>query len=465
MTCPEAMKTRAYVFGVEKVNGYDAWALFTACAAGDMRKVKALAAKDRKLVNAQFWYQFPIHMAVGKGHTEIVELLLERGADPGQSRFTYNSWDKLLRVAKERGHRKVEALLARAMRKRFGYSPGFDALKEAIIARDARKINAALRRRPDLVRASDALGNAALHWSVITRQPGLIERFVQGGTSIDAQRADGQTAVLLAINKGCDYWYRDTRRRSHPSIRNLWVIVGNLLARGARYTISVAAAVGDEEGVKRFLEKDASLARRLDSSRVSPLSHAAREGYVGIVRLLLEHGADPNLPEDLAPDGRALFEACTGNHVEVAELLLEHGANPNAGVDSCGCCLTTVGLHHPEASRPMEQLLRKHGANTPPYAMSVKEMKQALRAGHEVVRHEEFLGNVMRKNSPGLLDLYLEKDPSVPYRMHLHAGIAYPRSPALVRKLLAHGLDPHLASPIPTPGGNGVEPAPFPDQR
>jgi hypothetical protein len=95
------MKTKSYVYGVEKLNGYDAWALFTACAAGDWSKVKSLVAKERRLVNAQFWYQFPIHMAVREGHADIVRFLLKQGADPGQSRYTYDSWDKLLRCAQE----------------------------------------------------------------------------------------------------------------------------------------------------------------------------------------------------------------------------------------------------------------------------------------------------------------------------------------------------------------------------
>jgi hypothetical protein len=40
-------------------------------------------------------------------------------------------------------------------------------LKAASTARDSRKIDAVLRRQPNLVRSSDALGNNALHWSVI----------------------------------------------------------------------------------------------------------------------------------------------------------------------------------------------------------------------------------------------------------------------------------------------------------
>jgi ankyrin repeat protein len=443
MMQPEGMKTESYVYGVEKLNGHDAWALFEACALGDVPKVTALLAKDGRLVNAQFWYQFPIHMAVRAGHTEIVKLLLDRGADPGQSRYTYNSWDKLLLGARERGYHQIESLLQQAMRKRFNYTPAFDGLKEAIIARDARKIGAVLRRQPKLARASDALGNNALHWSVITRQLGLIARFAELGTPIDAQRADGQTPVLLAVNGATDYWYRATRGKSHPSLRNASVLVGILLAQGASYTISVAAAVGDQERVEQLLGKDAGLARRLDTARVSPLSHAAREGHLHIVRLLLEHGADPNAPEDLAADGRALFAACCANHLEIAELLLAHGANPNAGLDSSGCCLTIGEVYHGHKAKPLQQLLRRYGAFSPPYAMSAQQMKEAIRAGHEVVRHEEFPGNVMGKRNRELLDLYLDSDPTAAERLDFPSVVTYPRSPALVRRLLARGLDPN----------------------
>jgi ankyrin repeat protein len=276
MTQPEEMKTIAYVYGVEKLNGHNAWALFKACAAGDMPKVRELVAKDRRLVNAQFWYQFPIHMAVRAGHADIVKLLLDQGADPGQSRFTYNSWDKLLVCSKERGYRQVESILQRAMTKRFNYTPDFEMLKAAITARDSRTIDAVLRRQPNLVRSSDALGNNALHWSVITRQLGLIERFASLGTPIDAERADGQTPVLLAVSGATDYWYRATRGRSHPSLRNTSVLVGSLLARGANYTMSVAAAVGDQERVEQLLSRDAGLARRLDSARMEYYRNSCR---------------------------------------------------------------------------------------------------------------------------------------------------------------------------------------------
>jgi len=447
MTQPPAMKTKAYTYGVETVNGNDAWALFEACARGDAPAAKALVKKDQRLVNAQYWYRFPIHLAVFAGSSELVELLLENGADPGQSIYTYDYWPKLLRCAQERQDRQVESLLTRAMRTRFGYDPESEILKEAIIARDPQKVGTVLRQQPNLARASDALGNNALHWSVITRQLELIRRFVELGTPIDAKRADGHTPVLLAVNGATDYWHRATRGRSHPSLRNTSVIVGSLLALGADYSISVAAAVGDQERLEALLRAEPELATRLDPARISPLSHAAREGHLHLVRLLLENGADANRPEEAAPHGRALFEACLRNHRQVAELLLENGADPNAGVDSSGCCLTIGAVYHGDQAKPLERLLRQHGALMPPYVMSASQLKRAIRDNQEMTQHGEFLGCVLAKRDPALLDLYLDLKQGSPKgkgpaRLHFGDGLPYPGRPSLIRQLLDRGLDP-----------------------
>lgn len=442
MTQPDEMRTRTYVYGVEALDGDDAWGMFEASAIGDLAKVKALTAKDPRLVNAQYWYQFPIHRAVEAGHAGIVEFLLEHRADPGQSRYTYDSWDKLLLTARNSGHREMESLLVQAMERRFHYTPAFDRLRDAIIARDADRIGIVLQEQPALATASDALGNNAVHWSVITRQLSLITRFVALGTPVDALRADGQSPILLAVNGATDYWYRTTRGREHPSLRNTSVLVGSLLAHGAGYTISVAAAIGDQERVEQLLHLDAELAKRLDSSRVSPLSHAARSGYLHIVRLLLDHGADPTMPEDCAPEGRALYEACCANHLSVAKLLLERGANPNAGVDSCECCLTIGEVYHGEQARPLQELLLKHGAILPPYRMDAEQLKQAIRDQHEVIRHDEFLGCVIRNGDAELLDLLLNEDPTVITRLEVGDELTSLREPAWIEKLLSCGLNP-----------------------
>ncbi len=57
--------------------------------------------------------------------------------------------------------------------------------------------------------------------------------------------------------------------------------------------------------------------------KLSVLYRASERGNVGLVRLLLEHGADPN-------DGESVYHAAERNHREVLELLLTHGAEISA---------------------------------------------------------------------------------------------------------------------------------------
>lgn len=443
MTQPEAMKTKNYVYGVEPLDGNNAWTLFQACAHGDLDKVEELLNRDERLVNAQYWYQFPIHLAVYAGHQKVVALLLKRGADPGQSRFTYNSWDKLQKVAQERGYAPIESMLQRAMQKRFRYDPDFESLKQAIISRDVRMVGSVLRRKPQLIFAGDALGNNAVHWSVITRQRALIERFAELGTPINALRADGQSPLLLAVNGAHDYWYREARGRAHPSLRNTSVLVGSLLACSAEYTISVAASIGDQERVDQLLKKDPGLARRRDTARVTPLTYAAAEGHLHIVKLLLEYGADPKMSEEGAPEGLALFEACRGNHFDVARLLLEHGANPNAGFDSSGCCLTIVEAYHGKQGLPLQKLLVEYGAITPPYAMSPAEIKRAIRTSDSVTKHEEFFEHLFQQQDRQLLELYLQQHPNVVKEVDCDSGVAALRPASLIQKFLKLGLNPN----------------------
>lgn len=436
MSQPAVMKTRRYLCDDEYVNGNDAWALFKAAAEGNRSRAENLLARDPRLARAQFWYQFPIHAAVREGHTDLVRLLLESGCDPGRSVFLHNSWRELLQTARERDYRDVEKLLRREMRKRFAYTAEFDPVAQAVLARNPRRVLSLLRKHPQLVKAADAQGQNAIHLAVATRQMSLIDRLVALGVPIDAQRADGRTPLLLSL-----YWYCAI----HPpeAIRNRWAIAGRLLALGSRYVLSAAAALGDLEHVQSLLAKRPQLATEYDSAFGTALGYGAREGYLHIVQTLLDHGADPNAPETGASRGMALYYASCGNHIEVARVLLDHGADPNAGFDSSECAMTICRRYHGDAGQSMYELIRSRGGHTPTYYMSVREMKRAIREQHVVVKDEEFLGNVLEKQNPALLDLYFEYHPQAIHELQCWSGVIYPHSPALVRRLVRMGLDPN----------------------
>lgn len=167
-TQPVEMKTKLYICGVDVLDCDDAWALFNASAKVDVASVVSLLKKDRRFLNAQYWYQFPIHRAVEAGHVEVVRILLENGSDPGQSRYTYDSWNKLLLKAQQLEHREIEILLRRSMEQRFHYHPDFECFKNAIISRDANAIQQVLKQHPHFTTTSDAFDNNAIHWCVIT---------------------------------------------------------------------------------------------------------------------------------------------------------------------------------------------------------------------------------------------------------------------------------------------------------
>jgi ankyrin repeat protein len=104
-------------------------------------------------------------------------------------------------------------------------------------------------------------------------------------------------------------------------------------------------------------------------------------------------------------------------------------------------CVNITRVYHGEQAKPLEQLVRCHGGYTQPYHMNVRQMKKAIRDGHEVIRHPEFLGNMMAKRNAELLELYLDSDPTL--ADHMADELAFPWSAALVRRFLARGLDPN----------------------
>jgi ankyrin repeat protein len=122
--------------------------------------------------------------------------------------------------------------------------------------------------------------------------------------------------------------------------------------------------------VRELLGQNPSLANRTGEHEGyylgagAPLSNAAAVGRMDIVQLLLDHGADPNLPEEqFAPKGKALYSAVYHGHYEIAKLLLERGAFPNPPVESSGDALWVSREWRPD--KRMEQLLLSYGA-TPP---------------------------------------------------------------------------------------------------
>ena len=127
------------------------------------------------------------------------------------------------------------------------------------------------------------------------------------------------------------------------------------MAAALDYNFGLACMRGDTEEVRRCIAAGIDV-NRSRSHTYPAIYWASDAGHLDIVRVLLEHGADPN---GLGPfeDG-ALERACLSDKIAVARLLLERGAS----VDSCNSRTRTTPLHHARANATMTRLLLAYGA-------------------------------------------------------------------------------------------------------
>src|SRR5712671_3601355 len=93
------------------------WEVLTAANTGDGAAMRRLLAGDPARSRSGYFYTPAIHFAVREGHTEIVKMLLDAGAD---SEWNGHYGASLIDLAKERDHNDVVMVLeeTRALRGR-----------------------------------------------------------------------------------------------------------------------------------------------------------------------------------------------------------------------------------------------------------------------------------------------------------------------------------------------------------
>ena len=281
----------------------EAWELFCAAANGDLKTVQRIVRTKPELMHQFVWYQSPLHYAVRENQVDVARELLDAGINPAYSNFTYSSWQSLLPITEARGFEELHTLLVAEMKRRFNYDPGYEQLWTAIVANDTLAVMKLIETDPKLVNIGDEHGNRAIHWAVLSRRISVINLLLELGADVNAKRADMRSPLLVALEG--DYWFRGEHKpdpdTSHGDVIQL------LRDNGADYEFTAAVALDDLEFVESELDNKPELAGQLNGARRSPLYYASIRGQIEMVRLLLKHGADPNLPEHCAANGKALF--------------------------------------------------------------------------------------------------------------------------------------------------------------
>ncbi|KAG9391473.1 Ankyrin repeats (3 copies) [Carpediemonas membranifera] len=166
---------------------------------------------------------------------------------------------------------------------------------------------------PDLRGAAD---RTPLIATTIKNNTEIIELLINAGAALDLQDDDGDTALMAACIKG------------HTECVSILIKAGadcNKARPSGHNALHMAAENGSEEIAKLLLDADQSILDGPDSDGWTPLFAAAVNGHTGVARLLLEHGADPEL---CANDGKTILMAAFSNgHTECASVLIEAGVD------------------------------------------------------------------------------------------------------------------------------------------
>jgi ankyrin repeat protein len=442
MIQPEALKKNERLVWATGT-GTDVWELFCSCIAGDLEAVKRLLAKDPSLARTHYAYRTPIYFAVRENQVDVAAFLLDYGANP----LALAVNDSLLQVARDRGYAEMEKLLKEKYATLHGASANGEAIAAAIRERDLAKVKSLLDAAPELLHAGDERGNQPIHWATMTRQPDVIDELLARGADINARRQDGAHPIHLTNG---DYHFRGWRDVPQDWPTTPAQVLAHLRARGAYVDICTACHIGDLERVRELLDHDGSLANRVSEydgyylGSGAPLKNAAARGHIEIVKLLLERGADPNLPEEgIAPRGHALYSAVANRHYEIAKLLLEHGAYPNPEVESSADALSRAISN---SDQPMIDLLCSYGAARAVHLMAyygdVQTAAAVFAANPALADDPEALANAGGEGQEAFVRLMLRYSPDLPQHLTFPAWSVGAKTRELNELLFKHGMHP-----------------------
>lgn len=166
---------------------------------------------------------------------------------------------------------------------------------------------------------ADAAGNPALIAAVDGADPSMIQALIDGGADLESRDAIGWTALMAAV------------------VANHEPAVARLLAAGANPNhvaredtpLTCAATDATLPVLRKLLDAEADPnLRRPDGW--TPLMLAAYRGEVDLVQLLLERGADPTVTRGTRLMDAAMIAAANGN-AQAAQMLHEaaDAANPD----------------------------------------------------------------------------------------------------------------------------------------
>ena len=281
--------------------------LCSAIASGDVETAKLLIQSPSGGVNTRAtfedglgtqWERTPLILAARMGETEIVDLLLKKGAD-------INARDRVDGSPLSQGY---SALMYAASKNHL----------------DTVQILLAGSRKPN-VHLQNKFGKTALWFAVENENLEMVKVLFAGGSKINSPDNAGNS-VLTATIEHAQYDILDflVAKGADVNLAN-YAGVTPLMSAVDRASANTPAGLA-------YITKFLTFKPKLDFEQIknngcgySALHAAARIGFINVIKLLLDNGANINI-QSLATGGTPLHTAAGTKNTDVARYLISRGA-------------------------------------------------------------------------------------------------------------------------------------------
>ena len=168
-------------------------------------------------------------------------------------------------------------------------SAAVDGIVDAAKKNDAAAVRAALEQGAD-VNAHSSDGTSALHWAVYNDNADLVARLIEAGADVNPRNDYDSTPLGEAAVTG-----------DAEVVRKLVAAGADVNAPGpdGETPLMVLARGNGLDAARILIEHGADVKAREKWRGQTALIWAAAEGQSGMIKLLLEHGADPNVQSDV----------------------------------------------------------------------------------------------------------------------------------------------------------------------
>jgi ankyrin repeat domain-containing protein 17 len=349
--------------------------LSLACRQGKQDIVELLLESGANVNHRNKAGNTPLLEACSQGHVTIAQMLLDHSANIDAP--TEPTSDSALTWACTLGNDSiVELLLKRGANVEHRTKDGCTALMFAALAGHVKVTGLLLENGAKINVESDSNKDSPLTFACWKGHRKVVQFLLEHEANLEHRTKEGFTPLMFAALGG------------HTDVANL------LLDRGAAVNVpsgsnndiplTSACWKGHYKVVCLLLKYHSDIEHRTKDG-CTPLMLAAREGHYNVAKLLLDSGAEVNVPSG-SENNIPLTLACWKGHKDVVELLLERRSKIEHR-NKAGC--TPLMLAAREGHLDATKLLLDHGAqiNVPSGSNDDTPLTLACWKGHTKVVH------------------------------------------------------------------------------